>query len=87
MAFAAQRVREEAEDAEKVEFFGVEGVGRVGKHDGSYFEICFFQVPSRYSRNLDPMLEVNYGNLDSFVLTCSCSHFHGRVFVGMREVF
>lgn len=31
MAFAAQRVREEAEDAEKVEFLGWKGGGKGGK--------------------------------------------------------
>lgn len=41
MAFAAQRVREEAEDAEKVEFLGWKGGGERGeKNGGSYFEIC-----------------------------------------------
>ena len=32
MAFAAQRVREEAEDAEKVEFLGWKGGGKGGKN-------------------------------------------------------
>ena len=65
MAFAAQRVREEAEDAEKVEFLGWKGGGKGGKTWWKLFWDMLWQVPSRYFRNPVPILEVDYGNYEN----------------------
>lgn len=63
MAFAAQRVREEAEDAEKVEFLGWKGGGKGGK---KMVEVILrYAVAGSISSNPDPILEVDYGNYEN----------------------
>ena len=60
MAFAAQRVREEAEDAEKVGVpNGLGGKGWFSKKWKSFF-LCGMKVPSWSIPNPDPILEVDF---------------------------